>query len=331
MKDKSIFLVTPDFANKPSFGYRCKKSFETLGYKVHTFNYRQYQLHRLPVTNDILNKKILSKALTINPDLMFVVKGEKFNKGIIEKISNSRIKTVNWCLDDPFGNYSKYNTINNIEEYDDFLLFDSYYVDKIKEIGQENAHFLPIGVDPEQHSEKIPFNKRKYQNNISFIGSHCNNRQETLENLSKYNPQIWGYRWPKVKKISLLNQGIHKKIYNAAKSIKDLNKTCELFNLSKININIHHPHTKNGVNFRFFEIPATKSFQISDYYSDMKTMFNKKEMIYYNDIKDLKEKVDYYLNNKEERHNISLAGYKKVIKEHTDYHRMKKMLTQIKV
>ena len=163
MKDMSVFLVTPDFAKKPSFGYRCKKSFEKLGYKVYTFNYRMYQLHRFSISNNIINKTILKKALFINPDMMFVVKGEKFGKGVIQKISDSGIKTVNWCLDDPFGDYSAYNKINNITEYDDFLLFDSYYVEKIKNIGQENAHFLPIGVDIQHHSEKIPFEKRKYE------------------------------------------------------------------------------------------------------------------------------------------------------------------------
>ena len=60
-------------------------------------------------------------------------------------------------------------------------------------------------------------------------------------------------------------------------------------------------------------------------------MFSKKEMVYYENVEDLKEKLDYYIDNKEERHKISLAGHKKVVKEHTDYHRIKKMLRLIKV
>lgn len=322
----------PESCKMPSFGYRCKHAFEKLGYEINVFNYRKFQLHRSSYTNDYMNKLLLKKALKLNPDMMFVGKGEKINTGIIEKISNSGIKTVNWYLDDPFGTINKENKITNLSEYDYSLLFDSYYVDKVKESGQPNAYYLPIGVDPQLHKEIVPIKKRKHKYSVSFVGSHCKSRETFLENISDYPLDIWGYRFQKISKKLSIHKKVHRKIYHANKYMSHMNKTCEIFNLSKINLNIHHPHTKESVNLRAFEIPATKSFQLSDYFKDMKNMFKlKKEIICYEDEKDLRELLDYYLENEEERNKISIAGYKRVIKDHTFIHRFKEMFEKIKI
>jgi spore maturation protein CgeB len=329
---KTILMVNGDDATEPSFGYRCKKAFENQGYKVHNFNFRQLQLHRLSLGKNFLGQQLLRTAINLNPDLLFVNKGESIPEKIIERISDNKIKTANWCLDDPFGEYFSFNNIKNRNEYDDFFVFDPYYVPKLKEAGQPNAHYLPCAVDPKFHKEMIPFKKRKYQCDLSFIGSHQKNRQEFLENLSEYNMKIWGYRWSEISKESPIYNNIQKEVYQANKTVKDSLETCKLFNQSKINLNVHFNHSKEGLNLRAFEIPASKSFQLCDYLKEAEKLFRiDKEIVCYKDIGELKEKISYYLENEEERNKISQAGYSRVIKEHTFDERMKKVLAISKV
>lgn len=324
------FLLTSDSSKPPSFGYRCKSALEKLGHEVETFNYRKLQFHRTKITNNLLNKHILNQSLNSNPDYFIIIKGESINNNIIKKISNSGIKTINWCLDDPFSK-NPVNNVQNRNEYDYFFVFDPYYVPKLKESGQPNAHYLACCVDPEVHKEAIIIEKRKYPIELSFLGTYQKNRQELLEKLSQFKPKIWGYHWNKVNKKSPIYQGIQKQQFHGNKSVDDVNRMCTVFNNSKINLNIHYPHSIESVNLRTFEISATKSFQLCDNFKEIPNLYKpNKEIVTYDNVEELKEKIEYYLGNKEERHKISERAYKRTIKDHTFVNRFKEMFSKIK-
>ena len=105
---------------------------------------------------------------------------------------------------------------------------------------------------------------------------------------------------------------------------------CEIFNTSKINLNIHYPHSRESVNLRTFDVLATKSFLLCDYFEELPNLFEiDKEIVCYKDVKELRKKIEYYLENEDERNKIIEAGYKRVLKEHTFYHRMKAILDTI--
>ncbi len=106
----------------------------------------------------------------------------------------------------------------------------------------------------------------------------------------------------------------------------------KLFNESKIVVNPYGPSRYFIVpNPRTFEIPASRSFQLTDMPRDVKTYFKPgKEIVIYKDQKDFKEKADYYIENDEERLKIAQAGYNRVVKEHTMTHRIEKMLSLLK-
>jgi len=322
---KKALLITSDNAQIPSFGYKIKKALEKHNYKVHTFNYRQFQLHRTNLTNNFLNNQLLKKALLLKPDFVLVNKGESINKGIIKRISQRGIKTINWCLDDPFGELNSFNNIKNRNEYDYFFVFDPYYVRKLKKTGQKNAFYLPCAVDPDIHREMTLMEKREYRHNVSFVGTYQKNREELLKKIKEYNPSIWGYHWNKTKGLNIQKEKLH-----GNKKIKDNNRMCEIFNTSKINLNIHYPHSRESVNLRTFDVLATKSFLLCDYFEELPNLFEiDKEIVCYKDVKELRKKIEYYLENEDERNKIIEAGYKRVLKEHTFYHRMKAILDTI--
>ncbi len=318
-----IFILGGYSCKYPSFSWQCKMAFDSLGHKTKCFNYRYLQLHRTQCSNKILHKTIYKKIIKFGPEILLVTKGESILPNFINKIGNRGIKTANWVLDDPTGKFYPKNKVNNISEYDAFFVFDPAYVVELRK-QNPNTHYLPCAADPDNiHKELIPLKNRKYKYDVSFVGSHEPYRQEFFKKLTKYDLHIWGFRWGNVKDKSL-QKHIHKEIPRGK-------HMCEIFNNSKININIHAKHSIDGLNLRTFEVPATKSFLLTDYYSELSKLFKVgKEAVFYKNIDDLKKKIDYYLKKDKEREKIALAGYNRVIKEHTMKHRIIELLKIVK-
>ena len=318
-----IFILGADSGEYPSFFYQCKKSFEDLGHEINFFNYRYFRLHKLKFTNKILNKVIFNKIKKYNPDILLVIKGESLEKGIIKNLSQAGIKTINWTLDSPFGDFYPGNKIYNINEYNYFFVFDSYYVDKLRDINP-NSYYLACAADPKYvHREVIPLENRNYIYDVSFVGSYQPEREDLFNSLG-VKIHIFGPSWHRAKNKE--NFIIQETYLNG----KEMNK---VFNLSKINLNIQALHGKNSMNLRTFEVPSTKSFILTDYKKDLPELFEiDKEIVFYKNKDDLREKINYYLDpsNEEERINIIKAGYERVLNEHTIHHRIKEVIRIIK-
>ncbi len=105
----------------------------------------------------------------------------------------------------------------------------------------------------------------------------------------------------------------------------------DFYRSSMINLNVTEPQIKSGLNQRFFDIPACNSFLISDRNPEICNIFVPgEEIIVYDDIPDLIDKVRYYLDHPVERERIVTAARDKVLKCHTIKHRMEEMLRLLK-
>ena len=112
-----------------------------------------------------------------------------------------------------------------------------------------------------------------------------------------------------------------KVVYNAEKA--------KAFSAAKVVLNNLHPTEINGLNKRSFEIAACGGFQITNYRPCTAELFDiGKEIICYNSFGELKEKLDYYLDerNEDERKDIIAAGHNRVLNEHTYSHRFNRIL-----
>ena len=107
--------------------------------------------------------------------------------------------------------------------------------------------------------------------------------------------------------------------------------------LYKINLNLHSSSYHYGinpegdfVNPRTFEIAACKGFQLVDYRSDLINLFHiNDEITVFRSLDEMKDQIDFYLNNPDLREIISKRSYQRVLKEHTIDHRMQEMLIHI--
>lgn len=100
----------------------------------------------------------------------------------------------------------------------------------------------------------------------------------------------------------------------------------KVFQLSKININVTSKSIKSGIPLRVLDVLGAGGFLITNYQPEIAEMFEDgKELVMYESMDDLKQKVDYYLKNDDKRRKIALAGYERVKKDFT----YEKKLTEI--
>ncbi len=319
----NVLIVDPLGCSYPSWEYQILSAFESLGHTVRSFRYRRNHLQKFSFTNRLLNNSLVKAAKSWPADLVFVAKGETILPGTIEKINASGCKTVNWDPDEPFGEIQKFNAIKNISEYDAFFTFDHQYVDRLKEFNPY-SYYLPAGADPlGVHRERILLEERTFPSDICMVGTAYGNRISLMQKFMNRKLLIAGPGWDKspkeISRISLPSVNIHEMV--------------RLFNQSKIVLNPHGA-SKSFImpNPRTFEIPASKSFQLTDVYRDVDKLFHRgKELITYKDEQELKELIDYYLVHDEERLKITQAGYSRVVREHTTLHRIREIVKRVGV
>jgi spore maturation protein CgeB len=100
----------------------------------------------------------------------------------------------------------------------------------------------------------------------------------------------------------------------------------KLYNASKINLNVTKSQLKTAINQRVFDISACGAFILTDYRRDLLELFEvDKEVVYYKDEQDLREKVEYFLKNPKVREALSKNARKKVLEKYT----YEKMINQM--
>ena len=290
----------------------------------------------IQIINFIIQEIIIRKIKRNNYDLIIFSDNLFFlNKTIIKNIIEfSTSKSVLFSGVSP-KYYLNQAEINCIPYFD--IIFISEYGNEIEwmDLGAQNVHVLPLSAGNINTYQKIvkKYNKRgKYD--IVFIGrldgEYNDYRLIILDFLisngvdiniwTRHNSEEFVHKYPLVK-----NQ-ISGSAYGT-----DMYR---IYAQSKIVLNMHNPTVwsgsslstaQSGGNMRLFEVPVTKTLQIADkcprdWFKDGD------EIVLFKDNKDLLDKVSYYLHNDKERLRIAHNGYKRLLKEHTYEHRMKKFL-----
>jgi spore maturation protein CgeB len=143
-----------------------------------------------------------------------------------------------------------------------------------------------------------------------------------FESLRDYNLGVFGDHWTKY---FMLKGKKMPSYYRGRASGETVNK---IYLSSKIVLNIHHPHSIEGLNTRTFDIPACSAFEMVDYKKNVEKHFEiDKEIVTFKNIDELKSKIDFYLINDDLRKTISERGKRKVLSEHTWLHRIRDVIS----
>jgi len=162
-------------------------------------------------------------------------------------------------------------------------------------VDEKNISVMLNGFDEELH-KRITADK---DIDILFVGSILDRREKILKKLSAhYNVEIY-------------------KAYGKEMS--------ELFNRAKIVLNIHAEEFLD-TETRMYEALGCGAFIISEKLSSENPFIPNKHYIEVETFDDMKNKIDYYLNNPLECDKIAQAGYLEAINNHTYQHRAQELI-----
>jgi glycosyltransferase involved in cell wall biosynthesis len=268
--------------------------------------------------NFIPNKKIFQKYLidtfkNYNPDLLFFGHTKNIDLNTIEELkSHNKSLIISQWNEDPIMpdlNYSKQN-ISNIEIYSDFV--DHNFITTHpsvleKDIRSKNFNFFFVPVD--KNIECFEVYKMKPDKDLFYAMSHGVNRAILKEGVEDDRIKILDKLVKKIKNIKYDFYGFANKqpIWG-----NDFNKA--LIN-SKMGLNLSRGKpTKYYSSNRIASIMGNGLLTFIDRRVCLNDFFNDKEIIFYNNIDDLSDKIIFYSKNDKLRKKIASNGKRKYFK-----------------
>jgi len=287
----------------------------------------RYQNPLIPPIHQ-MNNDFVVQCLRFKPDVLLVFKGDTIFKDSLTIIKRKiRPLMATWWVDDPFmhwdggGNIRPFtNTLASLYLWDYFFIYETYTLQRLKRIGVKNPYYLPNATDTDYfHTLRKNDAKDKYYYgaDISFIGTPDRLRAEMIRALNNQQIKLWGPPW--------------RDSYYQEKHVKsNLNakEVCKVYHYTKINLNRHFMVNVTGANVRTFDIPACEGFLLTDDMADITNILYEKdrEVVTYKNMRDLQNKVKYFLKHDRERKDIAKNARKKTIAKHLYKHRVKELL-----
>lgn len=104
----------------------------------------------------------------------------------------------------------------------------------------------------------------------------------------------------------------------------------KVFRMSKINLNFTIPNIKSGIPMRIWDVLGCGGFLLTNYQAEIPYYFKEGEdLVCFDGLEDLCEKVGYYLEHEEERKRIAWNGYHKVREKHSYIERIHTILDTV--
>jgi len=293
-----ILLLTVGTIN-----YNCDINFfeplKDMGYEVIRYNY----IERLNLIGKRkMNKEILQLVKSENQDYVFYItyRDELFQE-TLRKLNQKGHEVVGWFSDDHwrFDNYSKFVARNLFcsitTDNEAFTKYKSNNLNVIKSQWAANTKYY----------HPMPSTK-KYD--VTFVGQKYRPRGEIIEYLRRnFIPiEAFGKGWG---------------------NYVPFEEIISIFSNSKINLNISASSSDvkiKQIKGRVFEIPMCGGFLLTDYVDKLENYFDiGKEIVCYEDKRDLANKITYYLKNEKEREKIAMNGYHASLERHSWYSRFR--------
>ena len=224
------------------------------------------------------------------------------------------IDTVAWFGDNPLW---KQGMLEGIDRYKAVFVPDEEWARPIRYLNAK-TEYLPHAADPKVFYP-IAEMKKHPEVDVLFVAHAypgtgdgllraeiANALVEAGISLAIYGGDDWnGY----LKKFPKLQRVFHRGIVSSEK----LN---ELYNSSKIVLNVHHTQLFSGTNQRTFEAAASGAFQLADYKRGVVEIVGD-DWALFRTIPEMVEKVRYFLQHESERIQYAEKIQQKILSSHT--------------
>ena len=271
----------------------------TQEYLIRAMKRRRNEVYHLrPRDGNILTQIAKNKIPTVDYILMF--EGEL---DMVQGVSKLKVPKVWWFYDSIVLFMQQ---VNWAMQTDADLVFvrDKRDLGKFKAVLGCKTFWLTMGYD-ETLWRPIP-SEKKYE--VGFIGWVSEGRGRLLNQLAVGGRNVF------VHTKAPNTWGATKFIYNNGERWSyDL--CSELYSSSKLGF--HHAF-RGDATWRPLEVSGCGTACLTDRMDSIEQMFDvKKELILYENEKDMEQLSDYYLEHDEEREKIAKAAYNNVVKNHT--------------
>lgn len=307
------------------------------------------EFYFIPLSSSTTKMKIISKILRplylaefnleiirafdrFTPDFVLVYKGAFVFPKTLDYLKSKRVRILNFYPDVSFHTHGVLLR-KTLPKYEKIFTTKSFGAKDYKEqLGLSDVVFVPHGFDPEVHKpikkEFIPIN---YFCDISFIGTYSPKKEKILvaiiEKFPSIELKIWGTQWDKcyskMLKHYIQPSGVFGDLYAAAICASKIN-------LGILSEKVIGASSGDLITSRTFHIPASNGFMLHERNEESILYFKENiEAVFYEDINDLLEKIEYYLGNELERLIIKDNGYQRALKHHSLDHRAKTVISHI--
>ena len=248
--------------------------------------------------------KLRAAVARFQPDWVLVIRAHQFVDAALVADLKSNLgvqKVVGWNVDGPGWAF---------DLLADAAIFDRYFC--IHREGYEPARdrieYLPaFGVDTElYHPGQI--GPGRFLHDIVFVGGANSRRQAIVEKLLDLPLEIYG-SW--LHRRNRFKWALRKRV--RAKGIWGADVVA-LYRSSRIVLNISSwdPVKFGGLNLRIFDVPACGAFLLTDFSPELAEFYTLgKDIVCFDNVDDLREKLSYYLEHEEEREAIARSGYER--------------------
>jgi hypothetical protein len=243
---------------------------------------------------------------------------------VLLELKQAGITTMTYHLDLWFGldrqkdleNDNFYKTIGH------FFTVDKLMADWFNENTEVKGHFVPAGVYDKECYIHPDYDTQNFKYDVIFVGSKGYHHEH------KYRPEL----------IDFLRKTYGKRFLHVGGdgdtgTVRgdELNK---IYAQSKVavgdslNINFNYPYYTSD---RLFESTGRGGFTIYPEIKGLDEYFMPDEVVFYKhgNLDDLKNKIDYYLDNSLLRERIRLNGHNRTKKEHTYVHRWATIMKEL--
>lgn len=251
-------------------------------------------------------------------DVLFVTNCPPYHPDFLRRLSPFKVL---YSTDDPPATYMR--TIPYLHAYQHVMFCAQGYsadmdlADKMRYCGMVNATWLPLGVmnyerDAAQTEDSIVNHQRDID--VIYVGKFWRQKLDLLFEVKKrLRKELRIYGVFSVKHNVYVNCR-----YGFPGWVRPVSfeERVQLYQRSKIGINIHYNEYALG-NQRMYHLPANGVMQLCDCERYVgRIMRDGEEVISYNTVDDLVDKVRYFLRHPDERRAIAINGYRKVQRDY---------------
>ncbi|MBI5521330.1 MAG: glycosyltransferase [Desulfarculus sp.] len=339
-----VMVVPAIFGGSLPVAYWCGQALEALGCQVLTLPLDQVApLHqrlltwrgplerldrvRAPLIR-FLGELTVLEAEKSPPDLLLALAQAPLDRKAIKDLKDLGVATAFWFVED-FRLMAYFREV--AAAYDFFFHIQGPELERELDGLGANHAYLPMAAHPPVHCprELTPAQRREYGAPVGFMGAGYPNRQRIFKDLVArgLNLRLWGVGWRGLKELEP---------FLAQERYLDSEEVVAIYNACQVVINLHSSplcETRVGgadfVNPRTLEVPACGGFQLVDRVRGLEDfLVPGREVAVFDNEDQLLEMTAHYLRHPGERAAMAQAGRRRVLAQHTYYHRMEALLTR---